>query len=279
MLQQPGQQDQGQNIDILQEICATKQSYVAQCKQSRPLDTLLEDAKKATPPRGFAARLRHVQTTGRYGLIAEIKRASPSKGLIRKEFDPALLARGYHAGGATCLSVLTDTPYFGGTNEHLSIARAAVNLPVLRKDFILEPYQVVEARAIGADCILLIMAALTDNQAQKLAALAREFAMDVLLEVHDEAELSRALLIDDTLIGINNRNLKTLKTDIMTTCRLAPLVPQDRLVVGESGLSNPADLAALEAVGVTTFLIGEALMSKSDIQAATEALLGQKRPM
>ena len=259
--------------DVLQEICAAKLEHVAECKRRRSMDSVLDAAKTAAAPRGFAARLRRARAEGRYGLIAEIKRASPSKGLIRKDFDPERLARQYEAGGATCLSVLTDSPYFRGADEHLSAARGAVGLPVLRKDFTLDPYQVAEARAIGADCILLIVAALEDDRARELAALARELGMDVLVEVHDEEELGRALAIDDGLIGINNRNLKTLKTDIETTRRLAPLVPGDRLTVGESGLSSPADLASMEAAGVTTFLIGEALMSQSDVKAATEALL------
>ena len=262
--------------DVLQEICAVKRDHVADCKRRRPMDAVLDAAKTSDPPRGFAAQLRRAQTEGRYGLIAEIKRASPSKGLIRKDFNPDRLARQYEAGGAACLSVLTDPPYFQGADEHLSTARAAVDLPVLRKDFTLDPYQVVEARAIGADCVLLIMAALEDDRARELAQLARELAVDVLVEVHDEDELARALAIDDGLIGINNRNLKTLETDIATTRRLAPLVPGDRLAVGESGLSSPADLASMEAVGVTTFLIGEALMSQSDVKAATEALLRRK---
>ena len=262
--------------DVLQRICADKREHVAGCKRRRPMNAVLEDAETAAPPRGFAARLRRAREQGRYGLIAEIKRASPSKGLIRKDFDPALLARDYEAGGAACLSVLTDPPYFQGADEHLSTARAAVGLPVLRKDFMLDPYQVAEARAIGADCILLIVAALEDSLARELAALARELAMDVLVEVHDEDELTRALSIGDGLVGINNRNLKTLETDIATTRRLAPLVPGDRLVVGESGLSSQADLASMESVGVTTFLIGEALMSQADVRAATEALLRRK---
>lgn len=262
--------------DVLQEICAAKRDHVSECKRRRPMEAVIEAAETAGPPRGFAAGLRRARADGRYGLIAEIKRASPSKGLIRNDFDPHHLARQYEAGGATCLSVLTDPPYFQGADEHLSMARAAVDLPVLRKDFTLDPYQVAEARAIGADCILLIMAALEDDRARELAALARELGMDVLVEVHDEEELGRALAIDDGLIGINNRNLKTLRTDIATTRRLAPLVPADRLVVGESGLSSPADLASMGAVGVTTFLIGEALMRQNDVKAATEALLRRK---
>ena len=262
--------------DVLQQICAVKREHVAACKRRRPMNAVLDAANAAPPPRGFAARLGRAREQGRYGLIAEIKRASPSKGLIRKDFDPARLSRDYEAGGATCLSVLTDPPYFQGADDHLTEARAAVGLPVLRKDFMLDPYQVAEARAIGADCVLLIMAALEDALAGELAALARELAMDVLVEVHDEDELGRALAVGDGLIGINNRNLKTLETDIATTRRLAPLVPGGRLVVGESGLSSQADLASMEAAGVTTFLIGEALMSQEDVRAATAALLRRK---
>ncbi len=262
--------------DVLREICTVKREHVAACKRRRSMNAVLDEAAAAAPPRGFAARLRHARARGDYGLIAEIKRASPSKGLIRKDFDPAELARDYEAGGATCLSVLTDPPYFQGDDGHLSTARAAVGLPVLRKDFMLDPYQIAEARAIGADCVLLIMAALEDALAGELAALAGELAMDVLIEVHDEPELERALPIGDGPIGINNRNLKTLETDIATTRRLAPLVPRDRLVVGESGLSSPDDLASMEAVGVTSFLIGEALMSQPDVRAATAALLRRK---
>ena len=259
--------------DVLQRICAVKRAHVTECKRRRPMEAVLEAAKAAAPPRGFADRLQRARQEGRYGLIAEIKRASPSKGLIRKDFDPHRLAQDYEAGGAACLSVLTDAPHFQGADEHLTAARAAVRLPVLRKEFMLDPYQVAEARAIGADCILLIVAALEDDLARELAALARELAMDVLVEVHDEDELGRALSIGDGPIGINNRNLKTLVTDIATTRRLAPLVPDDRLVVGESGLASPADLAAMAEVGVTTFLIGEALMSQTDVRAATETLL------
>lgn len=262
--------------DVLQEICAVKREHVAACKRRRPLGAVLDEAAAAPPPRGFATRLLHARARGDYGLIAEIKRASPSRGLIRRNFDPAELAREYEAGGATCLSVLTDPPYFQGADEHLSAARAAVGLPVLRKDFMLDPYQIAEARAIGADCILLIVAALEDALAGELAALARELAMDVLIEVHDEFELERALAVGDGPIGINNRNLKTLETDIATTRRLAPLVPRDRLVVAESGLSSPDDLASMEAAGVTSFLIGEALMSQPDVRAATAALLRRK---
>ncbi|MGF1639686.1 MAG: indole-3-glycerol phosphate synthase TrpC, partial [Rhodospirillales bacterium] len=236
------------------------------------------EARAADPPRGFAAALTRAAASG-YGLIAEIKRASPSKGVIRAGVEPAAIARGYAAGGATCLSVLTEPRYFRGDDADLAAARAAVALPVLRKDFLLDPYQIVEARAIGADAVLLIMAALDDGQAGELAATARELGMDVLVEVHDHPELDRALRLETTLIGINNRNLKTLAVDLATTEKLAPRVPADRRVVGESGLATPADLARLAAVGVRCFLVGEALMREPDVETATRALLAAPAAM
>ena len=259
--------------DVLAEICDRKREHVARRKAERPEAVLRDLAKKAPPVRPFAAALEAQLAQGRYGLIAEIKKASPSRGLIRADFDPPSLAQAYQAGGATCLSVLTDAPYFQGDDDDLRRARAACNLPVLRKDFILDPYQVLESRAIGADCILLIMAALDDSLARDLAATARALGLDVLVEVHDRAELERALALDTRLIGINNRNLKTLKVDLATTEELAPLVPRDRLVVGESGIYDPEDLDRLAAAGARCFLVGESLMRAGDVAAATRRLL------
>ena len=263
--------------NILECICADKRVIVDESKVRRPLSVLLSDAKRATPPRGFARALKTASETG-YGLISEIKRASPSKGLIREDFDPASLAQAYQNGGATCLSVLTETPNFQGVDDHLIEARSVVDLPVLRKDFMIDPYQIVESRALGADCILLIMAALSDYQANEMETIAREHGMDVLIEVHDEAELERALRLSSPLIGVNNRNLKTLETSLDTTHRLAPLVPDDRILVCESGLYTPQDLAEMAGIGARCFLIGESLMRQEDVAQAVRNLLADPAP-
>jgi indole-3-glycerol phosphate synthase len=259
--------------NVLTEICDRKREHVAARKRAMPLPTLLKRIDNEPPPRGFADALaRRVGDEG-YGLIAEIKKASPSKGLIRADFDPPALARAYLAGGATCLSVLTDEPYFQGSDDYLVAARDAVKLPVLRKDFIVDRYQVVESRALGADCILLIMACLDDDEARDFADEAKALGMDILVEVHDRAELDRALKLDARLIGINNRNLKTLQVDLKTAETLAPLIPHGRIAVGESGLNTPDDLDRLAAVNARCFLVGESLMREPDVAAATRKLL------
>ncbi len=263
-----------QTSDVLARICADTRAAVAHAKTHTSIEALRYDiSARADTPRGFGSALKEAVAQRHYGLIAEIKKASPSGGLIRPDFDPPALARAYRDGGATCLSVLTNAPHFQGSLEHLQAVREAVDLPVLRKDFILDPWQVYESRAIGADCILLILAALTDAEARELEALARDLDMDVLAEVHNQRELNRALGLQTSLIGINNRNLKTLVTDIATTEELAPQVPADRFLIAESGIRNHADLARLAAAGTQCFLVGESLMRQPDVAAATRALL------
>jgi indole-3-glycerol phosphate synthase len=260
--------------DVLAGICADTRAAVAEAKTKTSLESLRHEiGLREDPPRGFGSALKETVAKGRYGLIAEIKKASPSGGLIRPDFDPPSLARAYRDAGATCLSVLTNRQHFQGAPDHLMAVRESVDLPVLRKEFILDQWQVYESRAMGADCILLILAALTDSEARDLEALARALDMDVLAEVHDRRELERALGLQTPLIGINNRNLKTLVTDLVTTEELAPLVPPDRFLVAESGIRSHADLERLAAVGPHCFLVGESLMRQPDVAAATRALL------
>ena len=264
--------------DALTRIAAGKRIEVAAAIERQPWSEVDALARTQDKPRGFAAALDRAVAQRGYGLIAEIKKASPSAGLIRPEFDPAVLAMAYRAGGAACLSVLTDGPHFQGSAEHFKAARAAVELPAIRKDFIVDPWQIAESRAIGADCILLIMAVLRDTEAAEMEDAARGYGMDVLIEVHDEAELERALRLKSPLIGVNNRNLKTMTTDIGVTERLATLLPQNHVLVSESGLKTSADLARMAGAGARRFLIGKSLMRQPDVAAATEALLAHPVP-
>ena len=257
---------------VLDRIKAYKLEEVAADKVSKPYSAVEEEAKAAGPTRGFAKSLIAATKTG-YGLIAEVKKASPSKGLIRADFEPATLAKAYEAGGATCLSVLTDTPSFQGAKNYLMAARAATTLPALRKDFMYDTYQVAEARALGGDCILIIMASVSDAQAQELEYAAFSWDMDVLIEVHDADELERALALKSPLLGINNRNLKNFETTLDTTRELSRMVPADRVLVSESGLNTPADLADMAQYGARTFLIGESLMRQEDVESATRTIL------
>lgn len=262
-------------MTILDDITRYKRREIAEAQRRKPLAVLETEARAADKPRGFAMKLTEARKAKQLALIAEVKKASPSKGLIRADFEPASIATSYERGGAACLSVLTDGPSFQGAPHYLTAARRATALPVLRKDFMFEPYQVVEARAWGADCILVILACVDDAEARALVDAARDWEVDVLVEVHDECELDRALALEAAMVGINNRDLNTFVTDIRVTERLAKRVPASTLVVAESGISTYDDVTRLRDLGVTTFLVGESLMRESDIERATRRILGR----
>jgi indole-3-glycerol phosphate synthase len=259
--------------NLLAEICHRKREYVAACQQAVSLTVLEQTIRTLPAPLPFAQALARQRSAGQFGLIAEMKRVSPSAGMIRPDFDPAAIALDYAKAGATCLSVLTDQPYFKGRDSDVAAAKAA-SLPILRKDFMVDVYQVAEARAIGADCILLIMAVLDDTEAATLHSAAKHYGLDILIETHDEAEMERALRLPSGMIGINNRNLSTLKTDLATTARLAKLVPQNRVLVSESGIRTHSDIQMMTEYGVSSFLVGEHLLKQPDLIAATQSLLG-----
>lgn len=261
-------------MSVLQKICDDKRAHVAACKSQVSQATLEEQIKMAGPVRGFIKALRAKEKQGIPALIAEIKKASPSVGIIREDFNPAELARAYQTGGAACLSILTDEPYFQGKTEYLLAGRAAVALPVLRKDFIIDPYQVYETRAMGADCMLIIMAALDDTQVHDLYQLATELTLDVLFEVHDREELDRAMRCNPAMVGVNSRNLKTLQVDLQTALDIAAAMPADKLRVAESGIHSHDDLMRMKKAGFPAFLVGESLMRQPDVTAATKTLLG-----